>query len=89
MKIIPNETLREKRLQRLMGEDYYCKPALRLVLGKLEGIQRVEDMDGGRNVEWDSLETEREQKIAIVYFWRGVEQAKQWAKEGYCEPYLE
>lgn len=78
MPIIPENRLREKRLQKLMGADYYTKPALRLILSHLQGVQRVEDMDGGRPVEWNDLRTERERKIAIVYFWRGVEQAQQW-----------
>lgn len=82
MAIIPEDRLQEKRLKRLMGEDYYTKPALRLILSKLEGVQRVEDMDNGRSVEWNDLETERERKIAITYFWRGVEQAQKWMREG-------
>lgn len=82
MKIVSNEKLRDKRLKKLMGDDYYRKPALRLILSKLEGVHRVDDLDGGRSVEWNDLETERERKIAMVYFWKGVEQAQQWIKEG-------
>lgn len=74
--------LQEKRLQKLMGEDYYTKPGLRMILGKLKGVQRVEDMDGGRSVEWNDLETERERKIAMIYFWRGVDQARKWMRDG-------
>ncbi len=82
MTIIPQNRLQEKRLQKLMGDDYFTKPTLRLILSKLEGVQRVEDMDNGRSVEWNNLETERERKIAITYFWRGVEQAQKWREEG-------
>lgn len=82
MKIIPNEKLRDKRLKKLMGDDYYRKPALRLILSKLEGVQRVDDLDGGRSVEWNDLETERERKVAVTYFWKGVDQARQWIREG-------
>lgn len=82
MNIVSEDRLREKRLKRLMGEDYYTKPALRLILSKLEGVQAVDEMDNGRSVEWNDLETERERKIALVYFWRGVEQAQQWMREG-------
>jgi len=82
VKVISDEKLRDRRLRRLMGGDYYRKPALRLVLSKLQGVQRVDDMDNGRSVEWENLETERERKIAISYFWRGVKQAQQWIEEG-------
>ena len=82
MNIISEDRLREKRLKRLMGEDYYTKPALRLILSKLEGVQAVDEMDNGRSVEWADLETERERKIAVTYFWKGVEQAQRWVKEG-------
>jgi hypothetical protein len=81
MVIIPKSKLQEKRLKKLMGEDY-SKPALHLMFSKLEGVQAVEEMDHGRPVEWADLETEREQKIAITYFWRGVEQAQKWMGEG-------
>lgn len=80
MNIILEDRLREKRLKRLMGEDYYTKPALRLILSKLEGVQRVEDMDKGRSVEWNNLETERERKIATVYFWKGFHYTEEWRK---------
>ncbi len=76
MNIVSEDRLREKRLKRLMGEDNYTKPTQRLVLSKLKGVQRVEDMDNGRSVEWADLETERERKIAVTYFWKGVEQAQ-------------
>ncbi len=82
MTIIPENKLKTKRLKKLMGEDYYTKPALRLILSKLEGVQLVDDMDDGRPVEWNDLETERERKIAVTYFWKGVEQAQRWVKEG-------
>ena len=82
MNIVSEDRLREKRLKRLMGEDYYTKPALRLILSKLEGVQAVDEMDNGRSVEWADLETERERKIAVTYFWKGVEQAQRWVKEG-------
>jgi len=82
MFIIPNNKLQEKRLKKLMGEDYYTKPALRLILSKIEGVQAVDEMDNGRSVEWADLETERERKIAVTYFWKGVEQAQRWVKEG-------
>lgn len=82
MFIIPESHLHKKRLQKLMGEDYHTKPALRLILSRLQGVQRVEDMDNRRSVEWNNLVTERERKIALVYFWRGVEQAQQWMREG-------
>ncbi len=82
MNIISEDRLREKRLKRLMGEDYYTKPALRLILSKLEGVQAVGEMDNGRSVELADLETERERKIAITYFWRGVDQAQKWMREG-------
>lgn len=82
MTIIPENKLKAKRLKKLMGEDYFTKPTLRLVLSKLKGVQRVEDMDNGRSVEWADLETERERKIAVTYFWKGVEQAQRWVKEG-------
>lgn len=78
MKIIPNETLRDKRLRKLMGEDYYHKPALRLILSELESVQPVDDMDNGRSVEWNDLETERERKIAIIHFWKGFHFAEEW-----------
>jgi hypothetical protein len=45
----------------------------------------VADMDGGRPVEWKDLETERERKICMVHFWKGVEQGRQWVKEGMLE----
>ncbi len=82
MTIIPKNKLKTKRLKKLMGEDYYTKPALRLILSKLEGVQAVDEMDNGRSVEWADLETERERKIAVTYFWKGVEQAQRWVKEG-------
>lgn len=82
MTIIPENKLKTKRLKKLMGEDYYTKPALRLILSKLEGVQAVDEMDNGRSVEWADLETERERKIAVTYFWKGVEQAQCWVKEG-------
>ncbi len=82
MTIIPENKLKTKRLKKLMGEDYYTKPALRLILSKLEGVQAVDEMDNGRSVEWADLETERERKIAVAYFWKGVEQAQRWVKEG-------
>jgi hypothetical protein len=82
MTIIPENKLKTKRLKKLMGEDYYTKPALRLILSKLEGVQAVDEMDNGRSVEWADLETERERKIAVNYFWKGVEQAQRWVKEG-------
>ncbi len=78
MSIISENRLREKRLQKLMGEDYFTKPTLRLILSKLEGVQPVDDMDGGRSVEWNDLETERERKIAMVYFWKGFHYAEEW-----------
>ncbi len=80
MNIISEDRLREKRLKRLMGEDYYTKPALRLILSKLEGVQLVDDMDDGRPVEWNDLETERERKIAMVHFWKGFHYAEEWRK---------
>ena len=80
MVIIPNNKLQEKRLKKLMGEDDYTKPALRLILSKLEGVQPVEDMDDGRPVEWNDLETERERKIAMVHFWKGFHYAEEWRK---------
>jgi len=82
MTIIPENKLKTKRLKKIMGEDYYTKPALRLILSKLEGVQAVDEMDNGRSVEWADLETERERKIAVTYFWKGVEQAQRWVKEG-------
>ena len=78
MVIIPNNKLQEKRLKKLMGDEYFTKPALRLILSKLEGVQRVEDMDNGRSVEWNDLETERERKIAMVHFWKGFHYAEEW-----------
>ena len=80
--IIPEETLKNKRLEKLLGADYCTKPRLREFLSRLEGVQRVDDMDGGRSVEWADLETERERKIAVTYFWRGVDQAQKWMREG-------
>ena len=80
MNIVSEDRLREKRLKRLMGEDYYTKPALRLILSKLEGVQLVDDMDDGRPVEWNDLETERERKIAMVHFWKGFHYAEEWRK---------
>lgn len=82
MVIIPENRLKEKRLKKLMGSDYYTKPVLRLVLSKLEGVQRVDDLDGGRSVEWDTLETERERKIALVYFHKGVDFVEQMRERG-------
>lgn len=82
MAIIHEKRLQEKRLKRLMGEAYYTNPTLRLILSKLEGVQPVEDMDNGRSVEWNDLETEREKKIAVTYFWRGVDQAQKWREDG-------
>jgi len=82
MAIIPEDRLQKKRLKRLMGEAYYTNLTLRLILSKLEGVQSVDDMDNGRSVEWNDLKTERERKIAVVYFWRGVEQAQKWREEG-------
>jgi hypothetical protein len=82
MTIIPENKLKTKRLKKLMGEDYYTKPALRLILSRLQGVQAVDEMDNGRSVEWADLETERERKIAVTYFWKGVEQAQRWVKEG-------
>ena len=78
MNIVSEDRLREKRLKRLMGEDYYTKPTLRLVLSKLKGVQLVDDMDDGRPVEWNDLETERERKIAMVHFWKGFHYAEEW-----------
>ena len=78
MTIIPENKLKTKRLKKLMGEDYYTKPALRLILSKLEGVQPVEDMDSGRSVEWNDLETERERNIAMVLFWHGFHSAEEW-----------
>jgi len=80
MAIIPQNRLQEKRLQKLMGDDYFTKPALRLILSKLEGVQLVDDMDDGRPVEWNDLETERERKIAMVHFWKGFHYAEEWRK---------
>ena len=65
-----------------MGEDYYTKPALRLILSKLEGVQAVAEMYNGRSAEWADLVTERERIIAVTFFWKGVEQAQRWATEG-------
>jgi len=76
MVIIPNNKLQEKRLKKLMGEDYYTKPALLLILSRLQGVQAVDEMDNGQSVEWKDLETERERKIAVTYFWKGVRQAQ-------------
>lgn len=81
MSIVSESRLREKRLKKLMGDDYYTKPALRLILSRLEGVQPVEDMDSGRSVEWFDLETERERKIAIVYFWKGFHFAEELEQE--------
>lgn len=78
MTIIPENKLKTKRLKKLMGEDYYTKPALRLILSKLEGVQRVDDMHNGSSVEWNDLQTERERKIAMVYFWKGFHYAEEW-----------
>lgn len=83
--IIPQERLKEKQLKKLMGDDYHTKPAMRYMLSKLEGVMAVADMDGGRPVEWKDLETERERKICMVHFWKGVEQGRQWVKEGMLE----
>ena len=80
--IIPEETLKNKRLEKLLGADYCTKPRLREFLSRLEGVQRVDDMDGGRSVEWSLLSIERERKIAVTYFWRGVDQAQKWMREG-------
>ena len=80
MNIVSEDRLREKRLKRLMGEDYYTKPTLRLVLSKLKGVQLVDDMDDGRSVEWNDLETERERKIAMAYFCKGFHYAEEWRK---------
>ena len=80
MTIIPENKLKTKRLKKLMGEDYYTKPALLLILSKLEGVQLVDDMDDGRPVEWNDLETERERKIATVHFWKGFHCAEEWRK---------
>ncbi len=68
--------IRKKRLKKLMGVDYDKKPALRLILERLEGVGLVDDMDGGRSVEWSSLETKRERKIAMAYFTQGTEAAE-------------
>lgn len=35
-----------------------------------------------RSVEWPNLETEKERRVAVTYFWKGVEQAQSWQKEG-------
>jgi hypothetical protein len=78
--IIPEDTLKEKRLKKLMGDDYHNKPALREILSRLEGVSRVEDMDDGRSVEWNDLETERERKIAMVYHWKGYEFAEEYRR---------
>ena len=80
MNIVSEDRLQEKRLKRLMGEDYYTKPTLRLVLSKLKGVQLVDDMDDGRPVEWNDLETERERKIAMVHFCKGFHYAEEWRK---------
>lgn len=80
--IIPEEILKNKRLEKLLGADYCTKPRLREFLSRLEGVQRVDDMDGGRGVEWSLLSIERERKIAVTYFWRGVDQAQRWREEG-------
>lgn len=80
--IIPPDALIDKRVRKLMGASYYTNPALRLILEHIEGIQSVDDIDGGRPVEWCDLNAERERKIAIAYFWHGVQQADQWYKEG-------
>jgi hypothetical protein len=81
MNVISNDVLKQKRLKRIMGKDYE-NPALRLILERLEDVGLVEDMDEGRPVEWANLETERERKIAMTYFWKGSafhrEQALLW-----------
>lgn len=80
MNIVPDDVLKEKRLKKLMGDDYHTKPALRSILSRLEGVQRVEDMDSGRPVEWATLESERERKIAMTYFWQGFDYAEKYRK---------
>ena len=82
MKVVPSKTLKDKRLKKIMGEDYHLEPALREILSRFEGVQRVEDMDNGRPVEWENLESERERKIAMVHFWKGVDRARQWREDG-------
>ncbi len=82
MTIISYVTLKDRRLQKLMGESYHSKPLLRLMLSQLEDLQALGAMDQGRPVEWKDLETERERKICMVHFWKGVEQAREWQKEG-------
>ena len=46
MAIIPNNKLQEKRLKKLMGEDYYTKRGI-AVNRKLESVQAVD-----RNGQW-------------------------------------
>jgi hypothetical protein len=55
---------------------------LQYVLGRLEGVQRLEDVDGGRSVEWLTLASERERKIAMTFFWRGVDLADELRRRG-------
>lgn len=81
MSIIPHKIFRDKRLQKLMGDDYN-NPAMRLMVGLLENAQSVDSMDNGLPVDWDNLVIERERKIAIKYFWHGVAQAEQWVSQG-------
>jgi len=78
MNVIHHNKLKEKRLKRLMGEDYYTKPGLRLILSKLEGVQAAYDMDSDKPVEWNDLESERERKIADTFFWKGFHYAEEW-----------
>lgn len=76
--IIPEETLKNKRLKKLMGTDYCTKPRLRQFLSRFEGVKPVAIMDGGRPVEWNGLKTDRERKICMVHFWRGFRYAEEY-----------
>ena len=46
--VIPEDTLKKKRLKKLMGDDYHNKPALREILSRLEGVSRGRIDDGQR-----------------------------------------
>lgn len=74
--IIPEETLKNKRLKKLMGDNLHKNPQLRQFLGRLQGVRRLELL------EWGDLQTERERAAAHSFFWNGVHKAREWFEEG-------
>lgn len=68
MATISKNRPQKKRLHKLMADDCSAKPYLPLILSKIEAVQRVDDVNGGRSVQWSDLENEREREIPITHF---------------------